>query len=290
MSVRVLLHAFAWALLALFVLTRAGSLEAVDAYIYWSVDLSAGYAPESTSGDQTYQYPPPLAQALAPLQLLPFPAFQTIWMAFQVIVLGWLVGPVLALVLVLVPFTNVLAELVIGNINTLLAASIVIGLRWPAAWAFPLLTKVTPGIGVLWFMARGEWRAVAVALGTTAALLLVSFALAAGPWIDWVVWIATRPDPPLIPHQLLPWAPMWARLVVSAALVIVAARRDWPWLLPLAAFLALPIIWYNSVVVLVATIPLAWPRGPLPRFLSLLRPPAAGTADAQGHRGPPPVR
>src|SRR5688500_8629116 len=115
MSVRLLLHAFAWALLTLFVITRSGSLEAVDAYAYWSVDLSAGYAPESTSGDQTYQYPPPLAQALAPLQLLPFPAFQTIWMAFQVIVLGWLVGPFLALVLILVPFTNRSEERRVGK-------------------------------------------------------------------------------------------------------------------------------------------------------------------------------
>ena len=279
MSVRLVVHAFAWALLGLFVLTRVGSLEAVDAYIYWSADPSAGYAPESTSGDQTYQWPPPFAQAVAPLQLLPFAAFQTILMAVQVIVLGWLVGPILALVLVLVPFTNVLAELVIGNIHTLIAASIVVGLRWPAAWALPLLTKVTPGIGTLWFVARGEWRSVAIALGTTAAILLVSFALAAGPWLEWVQWILTRPDPPANPHQLLPWAPMWARLVVSAGIVIVAARRDWRWLLPLAVWLALPIIWYNSLVVLAATIPLAWPRGALPRFLSLLRPPAAGVAD-----------
>ena len=278
MSVRLLLHAVAWALLSLFVLTRVGSLEAVDAYLYWSADLSAGYAPESTSGDQTYQYPPPLAQALAPLKLAPFAAFQTVWMAFQVIVLGWLVGPILALVLILVPFTNVLAELVIGNIHTLIAASIVVGLRWPAAWAFPLLTKVTPGIGVLWFVARGEWRAAAVALGTTAAILLVSFALAAGPWVEWVVWISTRPDPPANPHQLLPWAPMWARLVLSAAIVTVAARRNWRWLLPVAVWMALPIIWYNSLAVLAAIIPLAWPPGALPRFLSLLRPPAAGIA------------
>jgi hypothetical protein len=279
MSVRVVLHAFAWALLALFVLTRAGSVEAVDAYVYWSADLTTAYAAESTSGDQAYQYPPPLAQAVVPLKLVPFALFQTVWMAFQVIVLGWLVGPIVALVLVLVPFTNVLAELVIGNIHTLIAASIVVGLRWPAAWAFPLLTKVTPGIGVLWFVARGEWRAVAVALGTTAAILLVSVALGAGPWIDWVAWIRTRPDPPANPDQLLSWAPMWARLVVSAGIVIVAARRDWRWLLPAAVWLAMPIIWYNSLVVLAATIPLAWPCGAMPRLLSLLRPAAAGIAD-----------
>jgi hypothetical protein len=278
MSVRVVLHAFAWALLALFVVTRVGSLEAVDAYIYWSVDLSAGYAPESTSGDQTYQYPPPLAQALAPLKLLPFAAFQTIWMAFQVIVLGWLVGPILALVLILVPFTNVLAELVLGNINTLIAASIVLGLRWPATWAFPLLTKVTPGIGVLWFVARGEWRSAAVALGATAAILLVSFALAAVPWLEWVGWIQTRPDPPTNPDQLLPWAPMWARIVVGALIVVVAARRDWPWLVPVAVFLALPIIWYNGLAVLAAIIPLAWPRSAMSAVVSWLRPPAAGVA------------
>ena len=29
-------------------------------------------------------------------------------------------------------------------------------MRWPAAWAFVLLTKMTPGIGLLWFAFRRD--------------------------------------------------------------------------------------------------------------------------------------
>ena len=36
------------------------------------------------------------------------------------------------------------------------------------SWAFVLLTKVTPGIGLLWFAIRRRWRDLAIALGVTA--------------------------------------------------------------------------------------------------------------------------
>ena len=43
--------------------------------------------------------------------------------------------------------------------------AIVLGFRWPFTWAFVLLTKVTPGVGLLWFAVRREWRSLAIALG-----------------------------------------------------------------------------------------------------------------------------
>ena len=46
----------------------------------------------------------------------------------------------------------------VGNIHLLLGAVIVAGFRWPWLWALPLLTKVTPGVGLLWFALRREWR------------------------------------------------------------------------------------------------------------------------------------
>ncbi len=49
-----------------------------------------------------------------------------------------------------------------------------IGFRYPAAWSLILLTKITPGIGLLWFAVRREWRALAIALGATAAIASVS--------------------------------------------------------------------------------------------------------------------
>ncbi len=46
-----------------------------------------------------------------------------------------------------------------------MAAAIALGFRYPATWAFVLLAKVTPGIGLLWFLVRREWRNLAIALG-----------------------------------------------------------------------------------------------------------------------------
>ncbi|MEZ4597157.1 MAG: hypothetical protein R3C32_10255 [Chloroflexota bacterium] len=46
-----------------------------------------------------------------------------------------------------------------GNITILLAAMIVVGFVRPGAWAFALLTKVTPALRLLWFAVRREWRA-----------------------------------------------------------------------------------------------------------------------------------
>jgi hypothetical protein len=77
-------------------------------------------------------------------------------------------------------------EVLAGNIHILTALAIVIGFRWPAAWAFVLLTKVTPGIGLLWFLSRREWKAAAVALLATATLVVVSFMLDPDAWGAWV--------------------------------------------------------------------------------------------------------
>ena len=61
-------------------------------------------------------------------------------------------------------------EIAGGNISLLLAVAIVWGFRWPWTWAFVLLTKITPGVGLLWFALRREWRQLAIALGATAAV------------------------------------------------------------------------------------------------------------------------
>ena len=73
-------------------------------------------------------------------------------------------------------------EIAGGNISLLLAVAIVCGFRWPWTWAFVLLTKITPGIGLLWFALRREWRQLAIALGATAAVVAVSFVLTPGNW------------------------------------------------------------------------------------------------------------
>ena len=140
-----------------------------------------------------------------------------------------------------------------------------VGLRRPAAWAAVLLTKVTPGIGLVWFAVRREWRALALALATTAALVVVSFILVPDLWRAWVTMLlsnseATRPNAVL-------QVPVLPRLLVAAGLVAIGACWNKPAIVPVAAMLALPAIWVNSLSMLVAVIPL-WRAGPIPRASS----------------------
>ena len=64
-------------------------------------------------------------------------------------------------------FFPVASELYHGNIDLILAAAIVAGFRWPVAWAVVLHTKLTPGIGLLWFAVRREWRPLLIAGAAT---------------------------------------------------------------------------------------------------------------------------
>ena len=127
------------------------------------------------------------------------------------------------------------------------------GFRYAGAWAWVLLTKVTPGVGLLWFGVRREWRNLGIAAGVTAAIVAVTFAVAPELWVRWVQMLmgsvgVTRPSVLEIP--VLP------RLAIAAAVVAFAAWRNIPALVPVAALLALPAIWVNSLAMLVAIVPL----------------------------------
>ena len=85
-------------------------------------------------------------------------------------------------VLWLLALPPVALELYHGNVHLWIAAAIVLGFRYPWTWAFVLLTKVTPGLGLVWFAARREWRSLAIALGVTAAIVAVSLVLDRQLW------------------------------------------------------------------------------------------------------------
>ena len=161
-------------------------------------------------------------------------------------------------------------------------AAIVVAFRWPATWAFVLLTKVTPGVGVLWFAVRREWRNLAIVLGATAAIVAVSFAIKPSLWAEWIDVLVNRSTGP---NTAGIWGaiPLLARLPVAAILVVWAARTNRRWLVPVAAVLAMPVMWPNSYSVAVAVIPLL----ALDRALAaaaaappVVAPPAASPAEA----------
>ena len=62
-----------------------------------------------------------------------------------------------------IPFAS--SEMALGNIHLLLALAIAVGFRSPATWAAVLLTKPTLGVCLLWFLLRGDWRRLGIALG-----------------------------------------------------------------------------------------------------------------------------
>lgn len=220
-----------------------------DAQAYWSANLDHLYASSKIGTFGAYLYSPAFAQAIQPLTWLPFEAFYIGWLVMLALVLLWLGGPVLFLPLILL--TPVSWELTSGNIHLLLAAVIVLGFRHPWLWAFVLLTKVTPGLGLLWFAARREWRNLAIALGATLAVVIVSALLAPGLWIEWFQTLATNAS--YNGPASFPAYPLVVRLPIAALLTIWAARRDMKWVLPIACTIALPAIYLTSLPMLVAS-------------------------------------
>jgi hypothetical protein len=151
-------------------------------------------------------------------------------------------------------------EIVSGNVHLLFAVAIVAGFRYPAIWALMLLTKITPGVGLIWFAVRREWRALAVALGLTAAIVAASFVLDRAAWEQWIGLLRNDLGGAGQASFSTPgWylaVPLLPRLAVAAAVVVVAAWKGIRWLVPVAVVVALPVLWLNGLAILAAVVPL----------------------------------
>jgi hypothetical protein len=225
-----------------------------DLHAYWITRFGVSYAGEHAGPAGAFLYSPAFAQVISPLTSLPLPLFAAVWTAIMAGLLLWLTGRNVFLVAMLPP---VLLSLVQGQLDVVYAAVAVVGLRWPAVWAIPLLTKVTPGIGIVWFLVRREWRSLAIAVGVTAAVMAVSFALDPGAWVGWLslVYRAEFPSDPTLVYVPLP---LQLRAPIALAVIVWGARTDRPWTIPVAMTLAMPILWFNSPTILVALLaPLA---------------------------------
>lgn len=233
------------------VIVPAGRSLGFDAWSYWSVDVDELYRRTFDSNYTlgAFRYTPPIGLLLAPLAALPWWLFLWLYAALLVATLVWLGGR-WTLALLAVPF--VALELYHGNVHLLLAAAIALGFRHPWAWSFVLLTKVTPGIGLLWFAVRREWRSLGIALGVTGLLAAAVLAVAPNLWLEWWLSLLSNVDEPQ-PFSIPP--PLPVRLPIAAAIVVWGARTDRPWTVPVAATLALPILWFHGLSVLLATVP-----------------------------------
>jgi len=234
--------------------------DSVDAYAYWTTRDGTFYDASTTGQIGAYLYSPAFAQLRSPLTWLPLAVFTALWTALNCATLWFLLRrwALPSLLFLPIPF-----EIVSGNVHLLYAAAIVLGFRWSATWALMFVTKVTPGIGVLWYAVRREWRALAIALGATAGVVAVSYLLDPAAWATWVDLLRNGTTAAgggdlatvgwYLPVALVP------RLVVAAVLIAFAAAREQRWLLPVGVVLAMPVVWLNSLAVLAACVPLAVP-------------------------------
>jgi hypothetical protein len=216
-----------------------------DAFAYWHLNVEHPYAqPNGEIG--AFLYPPPMVRLFAPAALLSWPQFWFLWTGVLVgtsIWLGW------RRALFVFAFPPIALELQYGNVNLLIAAAIALGFRYPAAWAFVLLTKVTPGIGLIWFAVRREWRQLAIALVVTAVILVVSVAVDGRLWAEWFAAL-TRDSTASLGGPLA--SPLWLRLPIAAVVVAWGGMTDRPWTVAVAATIAMPVVWPAALSVLVA--------------------------------------
>lgn len=224
----------------------------VDAHAYWLA--GQGWGPLYTTAPGTpdaYLYSPAFAQVVWPLAQLPWPAFAAVVIVGAALLLAWLLRPLpwrWAAPLWLAG----LPEVTSGNVFTILAAVAVLGLRFPAAWCFPALTKVTPTVGPLWFLVRRDWRSLLVAVLGTGAVALASFAISPGLWAQWFAFLthhlgaSTGP----IGSPFLP--PAAVRVPAGVALVVWGALGDRRWTIPVSMLLCTPVLWIDSLALLAA--------------------------------------
>ncbi|MBI2777470.1 MAG: DUF2029 domain-containing protein [Chloroflexi bacterium] len=240
----------------LFVVVAPGAKTfGFDAMSYWGYDPGNPY--RLTHGSLgSFVYSPVIARAFAPFAWLSWIDFLWLWTALLIGSLVWLGW---RRFLYLLAFPPVALELYHGNVHILIAVAIALGFRYPAAWAFVLLTKVTPGVGLIWFAVRREWRQLAIVGVVTGLLIAASVAVDGRLWMDWLqseLLVSLR-NPPNQPQIDLPLIP---RLIAAAVLVTWGARTNRRWTVPAAAALALPVLWIAGLSILTAIPSLSRPE------------------------------
>jgi hypothetical protein len=199
--------------------------------------------------NETIWYSPPFVVIFAAVSWLPI---EVLWLAIvglEVAALRYLAGSWIGFGLAcLFPLTAV--ELVSGNFNMLVAAAIVAAIQRQAAPATIMsFAKISPILAVH----PRDWRVVAV---TAAVLFAISI-----PWIGlWPVWVAhlaAAYGQPLGPQIPIPFA---LRAVVAVGLLILFR----PWSRAAAAFVAIPAMYWASLVILLAPIAVILRRLPRP--------------------------
>ena len=211
----------------------------VDAINYWNAGTSTDLYPQSWSevrGGLLF-YPPPVAQVMRLLQPIGWPAFVTglmvatfasIWYcarewSFPLLLIGvpyyllgvaWLTYP-----------ATFLSYALLGNLQWILAALVLVALERPVVWAVLLVTKVTTAIGWWWHPLRGEWRAASIGAVTSAVVVGISIAIDPLLWVEFFAFMKRNASMANPPMELF-FVPLPVRLAIAAGMLIWGARTD----------------------------------------------------------------
>ena len=247
-----------------------------DEHAYWlaAQRLLAGqplYDPAAIPGTPyAYWYPPPLAQALAPLTaFVPDLGFTAAWTVLLVGCLAWLADRRLLVALAMVAFVPVAIELWYRNVHLVLAVLVVLALRRSVLfWILAAAIKVTPVVGVVYLAAARRYRDALLLAVVGGAVLAVSVALSPGAWQQFVQEVVVRGG--TSGASLIP-VPFVIRFVLAAVLAAIGGRIGGRWgevLLVVALVVGNPTLWMTALSLLIAIVPL-WRSSEVPASSSL---------------------
>jgi hypothetical protein len=242
-----------------------------DAHAYWLAGQGPLLYDKPAGALDAYLYSPAFATAIRPLAMLDWPFFLAAWVCLESAVLVWLLKP-LQLKWAIPLFLLSVPELVNGNIFILLAASAVIGTKMPAAWAFPVLTKITSGVGLICFAVRGEWRRLGQGISACLVIAGVSYLFNPSEWQAWLTFLIEHRD-----ATQDGGLSFLLRCVLGAGVAAVGARKGWPWLIAPAMVLVSPVFTLPTLTLLTA----------IPRLTMAVEPSRPGSSFGMNHH---PVR
>ena len=224
-----LVAAAAMGLLVLLVLAvyRWGDLG--DSHAYWLAGraIVEGRSPyELTTGPQVpfaYQYPPPMAQVMAPVStVLGAWPFEYAWLGLMAACLAWIAGWRPLVALALVALLPVSIEFWYRNIHLQLAVLAILAIRrWPGLFGVGAAVKLSPAVGIVYLAAAGRWRAVVAVVVVMLAIGGISWLLAPDLWSEFVHTLLARG--PADVSGILP-IPYVLRVIAAVILAFVAGR------------------------------------------------------------------
>ncbi len=240
-----------------------------DEHAYWlaAQHLAAGQplydATAEPGTPYAYWYPPPIAQALAPLTpFISSAAFTAAWTVMLLACLVFLGNRRVLVSLALVAYLPVAVELWFRNVHLLLAVLIVLALRRsPLFWVPAAAIKVTPVLGIPFLLAARRYREAALTVVVGGVVLMISLALSPDVWrqfLDVVVSKGGTSGSSLVP------VPFPVRFGLALVLAVVAGRlgdRRGEVLLVAALTIGNPTLWMTALSLLVAVVPL-WRSAP----------------------------